>query len=637
MTPAKRRLVLPFLTLLVAAIGLMAAAPRAEAQALQLTPIGSYQTGIFADGAAEIVAHDPRTQRLFVVNGADATIDVLDINNPTNPTLLFSIDVTPYGKIANSVAVHPRRPYVIAAVENEDKQAPGQAVFFNLDGQFLGQVTVGALPDMVTVSPNGMFVLVANEGEPSDDYENDPEGTVSIIDMKRSPARLTQAQVRTVGFGDFNFAPLDPSIRIFGPHARVAQDLEPEYIAVSNDSRTAYVTLQENNALAVIDLFEGRVEALVGLGFKDYNAAGNGIDASNKDGAVNITNWPVWGMYQPDAIATFHTPSGNYLITANEGDARDYEGFSEEERIKDLTLDPDAFPDAPTLQREENLGRLKTTSMNGDTDGDGDFDQLYSYGARSFTIWSTDGALVYDSGDDLEQITAARLAGDFNSDDEENGSFDDRSDDKGPEPEGVVVGRIRGRSYAFIGLERIGGIMVYDVTDPTAPSFVDYVNTRDFSGDPAAVMAGDMSPEGLIFINQWKSPIGKPLLVVSYEVSGSTTIFEIDTTPGQAAPRLLASAEQPEGLVLGQNFPNPFNPETSIRFQLPEARQVLLTIHDVLGRTVRTLANGLYEAGAHDIRWDGRNAQDHPVSSGTYLYRLATGDVVQTRVMVMAK
>ncbi len=559
MTTAKRRLLVSFLALLLAFIGLMAPTARIQAQAIEITPIASYQTGIFADGAAEIVAHDARTQRLFVVNGADAAIDVLDINNPANPTLLFSIDVSVYGKTANSVAVHPTLPYVIAAVENDDKQAPGKAVFFDLDGAFLGEVTVGALPDMVTVSPNGMFVLVANEGEPSDDYTVDPEGSVSIIALRRSPARLSLTDVRTVGFGDFNDAALDPSIRIFGPDASVAQDLEPEYIAVSGDSRTAWVTLQENNALAVIDIFDGRVEALVGLGFKDYNAAGNGIDASNEDGTVNITNWPVKGMYQPDALTAYRVAGSDYVITANEGDARDYDGFSEEERIKDLTLDPNVFPDAAQLQLDENLGRLKTTTMNGDTDGDGDYDELYSYGARSFSIWSADGTLVYDSGDDLEQITATLVPDDFNSDDEENGSFDDRSDDKGPEPEGVVVGTIGGRKYAFIGLERVGGIMVYDVTDPTAPTFVEYINTRDFGGDPAASLAGDMSPEGLVFINQYKSPTGKPLLVVSYEVSGSTTIFEIDALDATAGKA--ASVEQPEGFALDQNFPNPFNPE----------------------------------------------------------------------------
>lgn len=637
MTPAKRPGFLSLLTLLVAFIGLIATAPRAEAQALQLTPLGTYQTGVFDEGAAEIVAHDPRTQRLFVVNGADATIDVIDINNPTNPTLLFSIDVSTYGNIANSVAVHPTLPYVIAAVENDDTQAPGHAVFFDLDGHFLGQVTVGALPDMITVSPNGMFVLVANEGEPNDDYTVDPEGTVSIIDLKRSPARLTDTDVRTVDFRDFNAAALDPSIRVFGPDATVAQDFEPEYIAVSNDSRTAWVTLQENNALAVIDLIEGRVEALVGLGFKDHAAAGNGLDASNEDGGINIANWPVKGMYQPDAIAAFHTLTGDYLITANEGDARDYDGFSGEERIGDLPLDPGAFPDAATLQLDENLGRLNSTLMNGDTDGDGDYDEVYAYGARSFSIWSPDGALVYDNGDDLEQRLATRLPDAFNSTNNENDSFDNRSDDKGPEPEGVVVGTVGGRTYAFIGLERIGGVMVYDVTNPTAPSFVAYVNTRDFGGDPEASLAGDLAPEGLVFINPWKSPTGTPLLVVAYEVSGSTTIFEIETTAGKDDPRALAPAEQPEGFVLAQNFPNPFNPETSIRFQLPEARRLVLTIHDVLDRTVATLADGLYEAGAHDVRWNGRDVQGRPVSSGTYLYRLVAGDVVQTRVMMLAK
>ncbi len=637
MTITKLRVFLQRLTLILVFLILLVPGQQTQAQAIQITPIGSYETGIFADGAAEIVAHDARTQRLFVVNGAEATIDVLDINNPTNPTLLFSIDVTPYGKIANSVAVHPTLPVVIAAVENDDKQAPGYAVFFDLDGGFLNAVTVGALPDMVTVSPNGMFVVVANEGEPNDDYTIDPEGSISIITLNRGITQLTEANVQTLGFGTYNNAPLDPSIRIFGPEATVAQDLEPEFIAISNDSRTAWVTLQENNALAVIDLFAGEIEALVGLGFKDHNAAGNGLDASNRDDAINITNWPVKGMYQPDALADFTVAGSQYLITANEGDARDYDGFSEEERIADLSLDPTAFPDAATLQLDENLGRLKTTTVNGDTDGDGDFDELFAYGARSFSIWNADGELVYDSGDELEQITATVFPDDFNSDDEENGSFDDRSDDKGPEPEGVVVGTVGGRKYAFLGLERIGAIMVYDVTDPAAPTYVDYVSTRDFGGNPETAMAGDMSPEGLTFINRWKSPTGKALLVVSYEVSGSTTIYEIDEGAGKGGSPSLATAEQPERVALEQNYPNPFNPETSIRFQLAETRPVTLTIHDVLGRTIAVLAEGTYETGVHEVRWDGRDALGRPVPSGTYLYRLVAGASTQSRVMVLAK
>ena len=237
-------------------------------------------------------------------------------------------------------------------------------------------------------------------------------------------------------------------------------------------------------------------------------------------------------MYQPDSLDSFTRGGSTYLVTANEGDARDYDGFSEEVRVEDLVLDPAVFPDAATLQMEANLGRLKTTTTLGDTDGDGMHEEIYSYGARSFTVWdASDGSLVFDSGDDLEQITSGAFPADFNSDDEENGSFDDRSDDKGPEPEGVVVGSVNGRPFAFLGLERIGGIAVFDLSTPSAPTFVQYLNTRDFSGDPEAGTAGDLSPEGLEFIPADRSPNGAALLVVGHEVSGTTTIFQVDEVP----------------------------------------------------------------------------------------------------------
>ena len=497
--------------------------------AIQLTPIGTYESGIFADGGAEIVTYDKDSARLFVVNGADATIDVLDISDPTLPNRIFQIDVSPYGKQANSVSSYGG--VIVAAVENVDKQANGRAVFFDSDGNYLNDVEVGALPDMILFTPDGKYVLVANEGEPSDDYTVDPEGTVSIINLKhRDPEDITQDNVATADFTAFNDAVLDPSIRIFGPGASVAEDLEPEFITVAKKRGrwTAYVVLQENNALAKIDVKSATVTRLTGLGFKDHSLPGNGFDASNKDGAINITERPTYGMYQPDAITSYKVRGRTYLVMANEGDSRDYEGFSEEERVKDLLLDPVAFPDAATLQQEENLGRLKTTTTMGDFDGDGFYEELYSYGARSFSIRKPNGRLVFDSGDELEHLTALGMPDDFNSDDEENDSFDDRSDDKGPEPEGVVVGKVRGRYYAFVGLERIGGIMVYDVTKPNKSFFVYYTNTRDFSGDPPAGTAGDMSPEGLLFIKKKDSPNGKPLLVVAFEVSGTTTIFQID-------------------------------------------------------------------------------------------------------------
>jgi Ca2+-binding RTX toxin-like protein len=259
-------------------------------------------------------------------------------------------------------------------------------------------------------------------------------------------------------------------------------------------------------------------------------------------------------MYQPDAIATFAVNGETYIVTANEGDARDYDTFSEEVRVADLTLDPDAFPNADELQAEAALGRLTVTNTLGDPDGDGDFDQLFSFGARSFSIWDSAGNLVFDSGDDFERITAELLPDNFNSDNDENDSFDSRSDAKGPEPEGVVTGVVDGRTYAFIGLERIGGIMVYDVTDPVSPSFVQYINTRDFEGNAEAGTAGDLGPEGLVFIAAEDSPTGRPLLAVANEVSGSTTLYDFGTnaTSGTSASEVLVGDADSDDLLLAQ-------------------------------------------------------------------------------------
>lgn len=511
------------LATLVAALAL----PAAASAHIELEQIGRYETGVFADGASEISAYDPGTQRLFVTNGADGALDVLDMSDPTTPALLFSVDLAPYGAGANSVAVHGG--IVAAAVEANVKTDPGQAVFFDTDGNFINAVTAGALPDMVTFTDNGRYVLVANEGEPDDDYAIDPEGSISVIDLDDGVAFIDQGDVRTAGFTQFNNANLHHSVRIFGPGASVAQDLEPEFITTSGN-RWAWVTLQENNALAIVHIPSAQVVAVKGLGFKNHSRHWNGFDASNEDDAINIQPWPVRGMYQPDTIASYKRWGIPFLVMANEGDARDYDGFSEETRIGDLTLDPTRFPNAATLQDDANLGRLKTTTTLGDTDGDGDVDRLYAYGARSFSIRAPNGALVFDSGDQLEQLTALAHPDNFNSDDEENGSFDDRSDDKGPEPEGVEIGRIDGRYYAFIGLERIGGIATYDITNPFDPFIVDYINSRDFDGDPAAGTAGDMSPEGLKFISAADSPTGEPLLVISYEVSGTTSVYRINST-----------------------------------------------------------------------------------------------------------
>jgi DNA-binding beta-propeller fold protein YncE len=449
---------------------------------------------------------------------------VLDLHDPSLPSLAGRIDVSALGS-PNSVAV--RKGVVAIAVEASPKTDPGSVAFADAAGNLLGSVRVGALPDMLTFTPDGRTLLVVNEAEPSTDYAVDPEGSVSVIDVRGPIDRLTQDDVRTAGFSAFNGTALDPSVRVYGPGATVAEDLEPEYLAVDSGSRTAWVTLQENNALAELDVRRAEITALHGLGFKDHSLPANAFDASDRDTAVRIAAWPVKGMYQPDGIAVYRTKGDTYLVTANEGDAREWEALTEERRVGALTLDPTAFPD-PTLRANANLGRLSVTAVEGDTDGDGDYDELYAFGARSFSIRRTDGTLVFDSGDALERITAAALPAQFNSNNDANNSFDTRSDNKGPEPEDVKLAELKGRWYAFVGLERIGGIVVYDVTSPTAPRFVEYVNNRNFAGSPAAGTAGDLGPEGLVYIARSDSPIDSPLLVVTNEISGTTSIYAVE-------------------------------------------------------------------------------------------------------------
>jgi DNA-binding beta-propeller fold protein YncE len=503
---------------------------------LDLKPIGRYASGKVEVSAAEIVTYDATTQRLFVVNAADATVDVLDLANPAAPAKIGTIATTGGGS-ANSVAVHDG--LVAVAVQAESKTDNGTVEFFNASTLAkISEVTVGALPDMLTFAPDGTAVLVANEGEPTADYETDPPGSISVIDLRAGAATPS---VVTVGFESFNDqadALRAQGVRIYGPGATVAQDLEPEYIAVAPDGKSAWVTLQEANAAAVLDLADiaaPTVTRIVPFGLKDHSIIGNELDASDRDGPgngprINLRNWPVKGLYQPDAIAAYDFAGKTYYVTANEGDDRnDFIPGEETRRVSAgaVVLDPAIFPDAATLKQNANLGRLTITPFGAKTNGTGQLQELLVLGGRSFSIWSEDGHQVYDSGSDFERITARRNPLFFNASNDNNNQ-DDRSDNKGPEPEGVALGKIAGRTFAFIGLERIGGVMVYDVSNPQNARFVQYVNTRDFTKAIDDPSAGDIGPEGLAFIPAATSPSGKPLLAVGNEVSGTTAIFQID-------------------------------------------------------------------------------------------------------------
>lgn len=522
---------------------------------IRLSFLGRYASGVYKKSAAEIVAFDPKSKRAFVINAASGKVDVLDMQAPAQPKRMFSIDVSDLGGDANSVAT--KQGMVAIAVTGGVKTDPGSVAFYDVSGQRQSVVVVGALPDAVTFSPDGRYVLVANEGEPSDDYLLDPEGSVSIIDVSAGLATLSQAQVRTADFRHFNGREDElraRGVRIYGPGSSAAQDFEPEWIEVTSDSKTAYVCLQENNAIARVDIPTASVTHVMPLGFKDWSAAGpwsgRGFDASDRDGGINLRQWPVFGMFQPDTIKLLEVDGTTYLLGANEGDAREWGNWTEEARVADLRLDPVAFPDAAELQKPENLGRLLVTTTLGvanDCDPSARemnateacvYNALYAFGGRSMAIWRvTEDSLelVYDTGSQMEETTAQLYPKYFNADHQDQAKqLDKRSASKGPEPEGIAVGVIDGRTYAFVGLERVGGIMVYDVTNPLETKFIQYINTRDFAiGEDATAdhTQADLGPEGLCFVpgSESPDPQGRPLLIVGNEVSGTTAVYVIET------------------------------------------------------------------------------------------------------------
>lgn len=534
-------------------------------QAIALTRIGRSTSQGFNVSAAEIVEYDKAGKQIFTINAQSGAVDVFaatDVTTLATPTQ--SIDIrqmlvtqgvvanTGLVGAANSISIHGNRAAI--AVEANPKTGNGWVVFIDTATKgYVTSVTAGALPDMVTFTPDGSRVLVANEGEPDVGYINDPVGSVSIITM----ADFSSV---TVGFSDFNVAgaryaelPLNRMV-LGGINATVAQDLEPEYISVREDGQQAYVSLQENNAIAVLNLTNNTVSKIIGLGFKDHAIPGNEMDASQQDG-VNLKTWPVLGMYMPDTIASLTFSGKTYLVTANEGDSREdwlngltdsatctSSGYYYKSKCRDeLALRDIADSDLVLgtalagLATDSTLGRLKfsyqaTRKFSGSTT----INKLYAYGGRSFSIWDmTTGEQVFDSGNAFERITAQRYGSLFNQD--HNGSLtgDKRSNSKGPEPEALTIGKINGHTYAFIGLERMGGIMVYDISNPFAPSFVQYLNSRDVTVSPDATAAGagmDLGPEGFRFVGASDSPNGKPLLIVGNEVSGTTSVYEIAIT-----------------------------------------------------------------------------------------------------------
>lgn len=662
-------------------------ASTATPQSISMSLLSRYSSDVYGLSAAEITTYDPQNKRIFVVNAQLGAVDVLDASKADSlihvETLsMDNVTGLPIGAVVNSIAWHDGM--LAVAVEAPNKTDNGYAALFDSTTlELINFVEVGAQPDNLTFTPDGAYLLTANEGEPSVEYNLDetgepesvkevyrvdPEGSVSVIAL--TDRRL--GEVRTAGFTSFNARKaelIEAGVRIFGPAdnhkpygadntASVAQDLEPEYLAVSTDSKIAWVSLQENNALARIDIASASVTDIFPLGYKDHGQLRNAADfsdgdrtkcdPSNPDDAecarIDIAPWSgVVGMYHPDSIAAYEANGKTYIVTANEGDARAWgeefggpfgdaqtndpyfsgdpafrhTGFIEEWRVKHLThksgfdrragddlplhlrdlaagaiLNPEVFgycgatlgdqatdtPADPGNCRDDfkGLGRLLVSWVDGyqkhadgtpvyynrygQPDDSGDrlmYDQLYAFGGRSFAIWDGDsGEQVFDSGAHMERFMANQqaeasaivdnlndieclLGSDrsipcdefFNSNHSHGDSMDRRSVNKGPEPEGLVIGKLGEKTYAFIGIERMGGVMAYDVSNPAEPVFVDYLNTREdwlLKPETNLDQVGDLGAEGVHFVPADQSPNGEAMLVIGHEVSGTTTVYQID-------------------------------------------------------------------------------------------------------------
>lgn len=660
---------------------------------------------------AEISAYDEVNHRIYSTSSSNFGVSVYSFKNGIIDSIGF-INLNSFNAAPNSVAVY--NGLVAIAMPNSTKTDNGFILFYDKDYNLVKTVIVGALPDMVTFSPDGKYVISANEGEPNDDYTIDPIGSISVIDISNGVANATVANAtfdgvtipagvrifgrskgtasdlffseyaegssnnkyleiyngtgakidlsnyafpnvsnapttageyefwnsfpanaeinegetyiiahpsadatilakadmtlpflsngddgfalvkggtwndantngnkdagEVTGFtvldwvGDWNGDPgdgwavagvadatkdhtlvrkgsfsgnsnwtnaagtnVDNSEWLvkanedwtnLGEHSLVTfstpqQDLEPEYVAVSGDSKTAYVTCQENNAIAVVDLASAMVTKLLDLGTKDLSNPNYALDASDRDDSIgNLKNYDnVYSFFMPDAITLVDINGKEYLLTANEGDSRDYDGYSEEERVKDVTLDPTAFPNWADLRKDQNLGRMKITNSIGDTDGDGDFDKLYGYGGRSFSIWDTDGNMIFDSKNEFTKILAEQYPENYPA---------DRDDDKGSEPESITTAKIGDKVFAFIGQERSAGVMVYDITDPANSTFVQYYNKN----------GNDRSPEGLVFIDKDKSDNGVAYLIstnefIEDEYNGSVSAYAVTGFDGK--------------------------------------------------------------------------------------------------------
>lgn len=493
--------------------------------------LSSYSVGrTNADGGvAEIVTYNKKDKVFYLVSGVTQSIDLVKINSDGSTERKKRIEIGEILEDKNinagdmtSVSYSNEKNLLAVAVQDEDYKNNGHIVILDKEGNYKESFECGVQPDMVTFTKDGKYIISADEGEPREGYVNgiDPKGSVTIIDVENKSTNKVEFNINRV-------EALNNGV-LLKKDSNPAEDLEPEYIAVSDDNKTAFISLQENNAIASIDIESGDINYVKGLGFIDHSLEGNEIDAvrgKGKNAKIDIKNDNFLGTPMPDGIAFLSKNGKDYILTANEGDAREWgKKKNKYENTKSKKFDEKAD------KKTEYLDNDKTDGL--------DENKIYILGGRSFSIYDASNlAKVYNSGSDFEKITARIFPDFFNtSNDEDKGpdKLDARSNKKGPEAENITVLNIKDKTYAIVGLERISGIMIYDITDPSNPVYKDYFNNRIFiksvnDGEEIGLeKRGNIGPEGLCAIEAKDSPTGKPIVLVANEVSGTVQVIEFN-------------------------------------------------------------------------------------------------------------
>ena len=533
---------------------------------VDMRKVSSYVSGYsnMDGGVAEIISYDTKNQRAWVVNGATGKLDILAVSD--NGVVLDTMDAITldirmiiesctegftYGDMT-SVAVNSELEIVAVALQAEAYDQPGRVAVLSTGGTLIAVFEAGCQPDMVTFTPDGSKLLVANEGEPREGYGEsvtDPAGSVTIISL--NAGNVSESTVVTVGFEKFDeMAEKLHEAGVLTVKDNVpSADFEPEYIATTN--KTAFVSLQEANAIAVLNLETMEFTGVYSLGFKDLSLPENAIDLIDDKVYVAKTYGDAVSAYMPDGVSVYTVNGVTYLLTANEGDAREWGSDTTEycNEIKETLISSDG-------EEAKKVRVIDAAVTDGLPEG-----KAVMYGGRSFSVYRVEEnglVQVFDSGNDFERLTAAYLPDYFNCSNDDN-EYDSRSAKKGPEPESVVVGTVEDRTYAFVALERISGIMVYDITNPEDITYCNYINTRDFSENPEEIdmenvpesfLTGDVAPEGLCFVSANQSPNGTALLLAAFEVSGTVAAYSMEAVEDEIILLGTSWADAGENIVL---------------------------------------------------------------------------------------